>query len=134
MGLVVLDASVVLAALDAQDALHQAARTAILTERRNGHVFAVPTSVLAETLVGAHRRGGDAVRQTENAVDILVSTVQPISPDIAREAARLRADTPAIRLPDALVLATGRVLSADVVLTGDKRWAGVDPSVVVIRP
>jgi hypothetical protein len=36
-------------------------------------------------------------------------------------------------LPDALVLATVDVVQADAVLTGDKRWEGMDPRIEVIR-
>lgn len=48
------------------------------------------------------------------------------------EAARLRARFPVIRLPDALVLATGMVDDCAVILTADKRWGPVDPRVQVL--
>jgi hypothetical protein len=38
-----------------------------------------------------------------------------------------------LRLPDALVLATADVAEADVVLTGDKRWAGMDRRIAIIQ-
>jgi len=46
-------------------------------------------------------------------------------------AARWRARHQALRLPDALVLATADA-AADVVLTGDKQWAAPDRRVSVI--
>lgn len=52
MGTVVLDASVVLALLDPQDAFHQAATTAVREHRADGAQVALPASVLAEVLVG----------------------------------------------------------------------------------
>ena len=134
MGTVVLDTSVLLGVLDPQDALHQAARAAVLEHRKAGHTFAAPTSVLAETLVGAHRQGESTARRTEAAIDILISQFLPLDREVARAAAALRAATPSLRLPDAIVLATGRVLDAIAVLTGDKRWVGVDPRVELIRP
>jgi PIN domain nuclease of toxin-antitoxin system len=47
-------------------------------------------------------------------------------------AARRRARHRSLRLPDALVLATADVAAADVVLTGGKRWADMDPRIEVI--
>jgi predicted nucleic acid-binding protein len=54
--------------------------------------------------------------------------------DIAETAAELRAHHRALRLPDAVVIATGDVLGADAVLTGDARWRRVSRRVRVIRP
>jgi predicted nucleic acid-binding protein len=45
---------------------------------------------------------------------------------VAVEAARLRARHPSLRVPDAVVVATGVVDDA-VILTFDRRLAGVDP-------
>jgi hypothetical protein len=49
--------------------------------------------------------------------------------EVAAEAARLRANAAAegmrLRTPDALVIATGHEISADVILTGDVRWPSV---------
>jgi PIN domain nuclease of toxin-antitoxin system len=65
-------------------------------------------------------------------VDELASTVQPIDRGIAREAAAIRARRSGIRLPDALVLATGVVLGAEV-LTADKRWRDEPGRVAVLE-
>jgi PIN domain nuclease of toxin-antitoxin system len=51
---------------------------------------------------------------------------------IAAEAAELRARHPKLRLPDALVLATGGALDADVILTGDAGWCRLASSVEVV--
>jgi predicted nucleic acid-binding protein len=134
MGTVVLDTSVLLGALDPQDLMHGAARQAILDRRKAGHTFAIPTSVLTESLVGASRLGEDTARRAEAAIDILVSVVMPLDREIARAAAAVRAAAPGIRLPDAIVMATGRALGATAVLTGDKRWLGVDPRVELVHP
>jgi predicted nucleic acid-binding protein len=45
--------------------------------------------------------------------------IAPLTPEIARFAASLRATTPSLRLPDAFVLATAEILGAASVLTGD---------------
>jgi hypothetical protein len=49
--------------------------------------------------------------------------IEPISAPIARRAAQMRSRGPALKLPDALVLATGDVLGASAVLTADATWA-----------
>ena len=46
----------------------------------------------------------------------------------------LRAAHRALRLPDALVLATGDVMEADVVLTCDARWGAWSERVEVVEP
>ncbi len=49
--------------------------------------------------------------------------VVPLDEEIAVVAAALRALRPSVRLPDALVVATGESLEADIILTTDRRLA-----------
>jgi len=63
----------------------------------------------------------------------VVDTVHPIDRDVAKIAAALRARHKSLRLPDALVLAVGRVTDASAILTADSRWRGVDRRVQVVR-
>lgn len=63
----------------------------------------------------------------------LAAEVAPISREVGRRAAQLRAAHPSLRLPDALVLATGDVLEAAAVLTTDRRWSRYGRRVRVIR-
>ena len=56
--------------------------------------------------------------------------VEPIGTEIARRAAELRRKR--LRLPDALVLATGDELDADTVLTADRRWRKLSKRVEVV--
>ena len=119
MALVVLDAGVVIAALETTDANHAAA-IASLGRYANDDVR-VPASALAEALVSPCRRGiENEVRQT---IENLGFAVVPLDEDIAVLAAALRARHRTVRLPDALVAATGVALEADVVLTTDRRLA-----------
>ncbi|MFJ6216406.1 type II toxin-antitoxin system VapC family toxin [Streptomyces sp. NPDC092296] len=134
MGAVVVDTSVLLGVLDPGDALHAAARDAVLAHRAAGHTLVIPASVLAEALVGANRQGPAVAQRVEAAIDVLVDDVLPIDRPTTRSAAALRARQPVIRLPDALVLAAGRQIGALAVLTGDKRWLGVDDRVELITP
>ncbi|MGB6770679.1 MAG: PIN domain-containing protein, partial [Candidatus Dormiibacterota bacterium] len=66
------------------------------------------------------------------AVASLLLSVAPLSEAIAEEAAVLRARHQGLRLPDALVLATGASLHADSILTGDLRWRDLVSSVEVV--
>ena len=49
----------------------------------------------------------------------------PVTEAVALAAARLRVRNPFLKLPDALILATGEVVGADAILTADRRWAKV---------
>src|SRR5690349_16485646 len=121
MALVVVDTSVVIGWLDPSDGLHDRARQALAEHRRREASFVAPATVLAEVLVGAMKRGPQATAQVKAAVGGLVRITDVTAP-LAEEAARLRASRAWLRLPDAIVVAAGRVLAADFVLTGDRRW------------
>ncbi|HEY5433963.1 MAG TPA: type II toxin-antitoxin system VapC family toxin [Candidatus Limnocylindrales bacterium] len=132
MGLTVLDAGIVIAALDASDAHHEAALDALRDARARGDAFLVPASAYAEVLVGPSRRGADAVATVDAFLDALAATVEPASREIARAAAALRAEHGrGLRLPDVLVLATGAVAGADLVLTTDAGWPATGRTVHV---
>ncbi len=118
MAVVVFDASVVIAHLDATDSLHEAA-SAALDEHDSGRYL--PTSAYAEVLVGP--AAGGAFERVRQDVRDLGFELVAIDATVAEIAAGIRASRPAVRLPDALVLACGEVLDADAVLTADRRWA-----------
>lgn len=135
MGRVILDSSVLLGLLDPGDALHTSARRAVVSKQQDGHQLAVPASVLSACLVRAHRHGNSSTAaEVEKAVDHIAADVVPLDRRIARVAAALRAQQKALRLPDALVIATATATGAFAVLTGDKRWHGVDPLVEIVTP
>ena len=133
MGPVVVDASVLLGVLDPQDAHHSASVQSLRLARSRGRKIYLPASAFAEVLVGASRLGSEAIRRTEAFVDSVVDTVHPIDRDVTKIAAALRARHKSLRLPDALVLAVGRVTDASAILTADSRWRGVDRRVQVVR-
>lgn len=122
MAIVVLDASVVIALLDSSDAHHAAAAEAIRQVRREALVL--PASAYAEILVDPWRRGTGAVAVARGFVSDLGIRIEPLTAEIGERAARLRARHGALRLPDALVLATADVLDAPV-LTCDRGWRRV---------
>jgi predicted nucleic acid-binding protein len=131
VALVALDASVVIAFLDPDDALHDAAVEA-LTEHQHEELL-VPTSAYAEILVAPYRIGDEAVSEIEAFLSDFSVRLQAITAEVARAAAQLRSSWRGLRLPDALVLATADELEADIVLTGDESWARISGRATLIR-
>jgi predicted nucleic acid-binding protein len=127
MGLALLDTSIVIAALNRDDALHQAASRSVRAERER-HALAISALTYAEILVGPLRAGGRALE----IVDRFAAQVRivDLSPPIARLAAELWAAR-GLKLPDAVIVATGLRLAADVIVTADARWKGIETVKVV---
>jgi predicted nucleic acid-binding protein len=133
MGVIVVDAGVIIAILDAQDAHHSAARAALQAALGEGADLVLPASAYSEILVAPFRRSAAAAATVDSLVDTLPASVQPITRPIARAAARLRARHGArLRLPDALVVATAQELGAERLLTTDRRWPRVGVSVQAV--
>ena len=122
MGLIHLDAGVVIGLLDANDAHHQAATEALADALRAGDRLAMAASAFAECLVGPSRRGGKAVTVLRDLFARLPIDVVDLDADTAQAAASLRARHRSLRLPDALVLATAAQCNADQLITTDHRW------------
>lgn len=118
MAVLVLDASVVIAFFDRADAHHLAAKAALDATGENELVL--PASAYSEALVVPWRRA--SADAADRALADLAIRVEPLSREIARRAAQLRSRQEALRLADAIVLATGDVLEAAAVLTADRRW------------
>jgi predicted nucleic acid-binding protein len=127
MGVALLDTSIVIAALNRDDALHQAAGRALLAEQSR-HALAVSALTYAEILVGPLRAGPAAVEVVERFA--AQTRILEVSASIARLAAELRA-TRNLRLPDAVIVATGLRHAAAVTLTADARWQGIETVRVV---
>jgi predicted nucleic acid-binding protein len=127
MGLALLDSSIVIGALNRHDALHEAASRAVRAERER-HALAISALTYAEILVGPLRAGGRAVAVVERFAAQV--RIVDLSPDIARLAAELRAAR-GLKLPDAVIVATGLRLGADVIMTADARWKGIEKVAVV---
>lgn len=133
MGLTVIDAGVVIGVLDAADAHHATARAALADALARGDALAMPASAYAEAQVGPARQGQEPMRRLDAFLADLSAEVEPITRQVARKAARLRAQHGTrLRLPDALVLATAIHLHADRVLTTDARWPATEVAVEVV--
>jgi predicted nucleic acid-binding protein len=129
VALVVLDASVFIAFRTRDDPHHDRAVAAMTTY--GSDVLVLPASAYSEALVEPSRRGGRVLARAKALISELPIRIHPVDGQIAERAAALRAKRH-VRLPDALVLATGDALDADVVLTADHRWKRLSPRVHVI--
>ena len=133
MGLTVLDAGVVIGVLDESDRHHAGATASLAQARDRGDDIALPASAYAECLVSPNRRGPEAVDIVDEFLDALPADIAPATRVIAAIAASLRATHgPALRLPDALVVATAIVLKADRIVTTDSRWPRLPIAVDVV--
>lgn len=119
----VLDAGVLIAFFERNDPFHHAARARIRGLRHAGHPRHVPAIAYAETLVRTLRLGrGDAPAVLDTAMGAMGWLFVAADRPVATAAASLRARLGnRLRLPDAFVLATAKVLG-ETVLTTDARW------------
>jgi predicted nucleic acid-binding protein len=127
--LAVVDASIIIAVLDPDDALHA---PAIVALSRDDQQLVAPATVYAEVLVHPYRVGNEEAARIANFFDDLPIAVRDVDRRTAATAARLRAAAN-VPLGDAVVLATGEELGADAVLTGDRRWRPIDARVELIH-
>lgn len=110
---VVLDADVVIGALDAGDAHHQAARRHFSTWHADGRPRLLSAVNLSEVLIAPAGEPGQLVAARE-AIAALGITIRAPSEAVAVDAARLRRRHP-ISLPDAYALATARRARAPLI-------------------
>jgi predicted nucleic acid-binding protein len=115
---VALDADVLIAFLDASDTQHEMAVDALRPRLASGEQLLIGASVYAEILVRPLQRGSD--HAVDAFIDAIRATIVPIDRVIARRAAKLRGAHGALRLPDAISLATALVVDAEYV-TLDRR-------------
>lgn len=122
MGLIVLDAGVLIGFLDANDAHHGRSHIELSGALSTNEQLLLPASALTETLVGPSRRGPEAVDIVRKLIARVPIVVVPLDEAIAADAASIRATHRSLRLPDALVVATTRILQADLLVTTGRRW------------
>jgi predicted nucleic acid-binding protein len=123
--LILLDSTVIVGFLDADDALH-AASVARLRELAAAHTFAASIIGYAEVMTGA-RLGHHPQDRVAGFFDALIRELVPVDRAIADRAAALRARRRSLRMPDALILATADLHEqVDLVLCGDGDWPKVD--------
>jgi predicted nucleic acid-binding protein len=133
MATIALDASILIALFNPSDPFHKAADRAIRAAADAGDQVVISAVTYSEVLVGFHAAGIDPREDQALQAFLTTVTIAPLDAPIAERAAALRA-AHGIRLPDALILATGIALPADQILTGDRRWASIDTTVRVLSP
>jgi predicted nucleic acid-binding protein len=116
--LIVLDASVAIAALASDDKHHASAFSALSETRDDELVVAATTR--AEVLVGPARSGGEMLAAARDFLDGCETV--PVGAAVADEAAVLKARHRALSLPDAITLVVAELIDADLVWTFDRRW------------
>jgi predicted nucleic acid-binding protein len=134
VGLIVVDAAVVVAFLDGRDAFHPAAVEEIRNARRRFEPLILPAVAYAECLVAPSRAGEGRVEAFNELLESVL-WVEPISVEIAARAAAIRArgaDRGGLR--DAFVLATAEILRADRLLTTRRGWPRSRIPVRRLRP
>ena len=114
--MIVLDASVLIAHLDARDTLHAQAEEALLSIA--SAPFAASPLTVAEVLVGPARAGrlDDAVA----ALRTIGLAEVPLTPTASARLAELRASS-GLKLPDCCVILAAETSHAEAVLTFDRR-------------
>jgi predicted nucleic acid-binding protein len=125
--LIVLDASVAIAALSADDAHHDAAMNALAGASDDDLVLAATTR--AEILVGPARVGGKTLTAARDFADGCETV--PVSAAIADDAAALKARHRSLSLPDAIALVVAEMIDAGSVWTFDRRWRDVHQRVLI---
>lgn len=134
MGAVVLDASVLIALVDADDEHHDGAIKAVGRGREAGDRFIVPVAAYAEYMVRAYERDADRADFRDRLIEAIPAAVEPATRSIGRQAAALRARHGSrLRLPDALIVGTAIDLAADRVITADTRWPDLGIRVDVLE-
>ena len=129
---VILDSDAVIGFLDRDDALHPAANEALAPL---AHQQPLLTSAVtyAEVLTGAHL-GHHGEDQVDGFFADLISAILPVDLEVAELAADLRARAPALRMPDALILATAESNpETTLIVTGDAAMGGVRDLEVEVR-
>lgn len=121
--LLLVDTSAVLAYLTGTESSSPVAARifdAFVATGRNPAALSMVT--VEEILVRPFRRGSAAVATAEGFLRHFAEIrLVDVTYDIAREAARIRAET-GLRTPDALIVATALVIEADILVTNDRSW------------
>jgi predicted nucleic acid-binding protein len=115
---VILDSDAVIGFLDRSDELHASADAAVRRFALEQRLL-VSVVTYAEVLTGA-RLGHHDEGRVRGFFDELISAVLPVELEVADKAAELRSQQKALRMPDALILATAETNEEiDLIVTGD---------------
>jgi predicted nucleic acid-binding protein len=134
VGLILLDSTVIVGFLDADDALHEVS-VARLRELVGHHSLAASVVSYTEVMTGAEL-GHHPPERVSGFFDALVRDLLPVDRDVAARASQIRGKRRSLPMPDALILATADLHpEIDTVLGADSHWsklAGLDCSVELL--
>lgn len=122
--MILLDSTVIIGFLDADDALHEVT-AAKFKEIAGGNPLSVSVISYAEVMTGVSL-GHHPQPVVDGFFDALVKDLLPVDRSVAARAAQLRGTRVSLRMPDALILATAD-LHEDIgtVLCADDEWPKV---------
>ncbi len=124
MGLILLDSTVIVGFLDADDALHKAS-VASLREIVASNPLAASVISYAEVMTGVSL-GHHPREHVDGFFDDLVKDLLPVDKPVAARAAVLRGKRKSLSMPDALILATADLQpEIETVICADGDWPKV---------
>jgi predicted nucleic acid-binding protein len=121
VGLILLDSTVIVGFLDADDALHETT-VARLKEIVGNHPLVASVISYAEVMTGVSL-GHHPKTSVDGFFDALVRDLLPVDKPVAARAATLRGKRKSLPIPDALILATADLEpEIQTVLCADGEW------------
>jgi hypothetical protein len=136
VGLILLDSTIIVGFLDADDALHEIAVTR-LREIIGSHPLAASVISYAELMTGVSL-GHHSHERVDGFFDALVKDLFPVDRKVAARAAALRGKHVSLRMPDALILATADLHEdIDTIICADDGWPkvkGLSCKVELLKP
>lgn len=125
----VIDTSVVIAYLTANEPISLLAKQVIDEFLAGGRNDAVVSAMSAGEILVQPSRDGSARDVAFELMDLAGAQLRSVDLLVAAEAARIRGES-RLSLPDAVVIATGVLTTATILVTNDRRLAAAVPQVV----
>jgi predicted nucleic acid-binding protein len=124
VGLILLDSTVIVGFLDADDALHEVA-VATFKKVASGHPLVASVVSYAEVMTGVSL-GHHPRQKVEGFFEVLVKDLLPVDRAVAARAATLRGGRKSLSMPDALILATADLVpEVETIVCADGDWPKV---------
>jgi hypothetical protein len=124
VGLILLDSTVIVGFLDADDALHEAT-VARFKEIVGSQAFVASVISYAEIMTGVSL-GHHSQKNVDGFFEALIRDLLPVDRPVAARAATLRGKRKSLSMPDALILATADLqLEIETVICADGDWPKV---------
>lgn len=134
--MILLDSTIIVGFLDADDALHEVA-VARLREIIGSHPLAASVITYAELMTGVSL-GHHSQEHVDRFFEALIKDLLPVDRKIAARAATLRGKRISLRMPDALILATADLHEdIDTIICADDDWPkvkGLSCKVELLKP